>query len=88
LIFSSIQLVYQSTVFLSRSSISLGLPAIPERLLPLPSIIQLFILLLLAFESANGLLGPGDGSNDVSDGLSIWLVFFLICLEGICGGLA
>ncbi|KAI9509166.1 batten's disease protein Cln3 [Russula earlei] len=34
------QLVYQSTVFLSRSSLSLGLPALPTRALPIPSIIQ------------------------------------------------
>jgi len=83
------QLVYQSNVFLSRSSISLGLPPLPRRLLPLPSIIQFFILLLLTLESAKGILGPGDGSHgEAIDALSIWLVFSLICLEGICGGLA
>lgn len=83
------QLVYQSNVFLSRSSISLGIPPLPRRLLPVPSIIQFFILLLLTFESARGILGPSDGwHSDGSDALSIWLVFGLVCLEGICGGLA
>ena len=82
-------MVYQSTVFLSRSSISFGLPALPERLLPLPAIIQSVILVLLVVESAKGLIGPGDGSDGgATDGLSIMLVFLLICLEGICGGLA
>ncbi len=81
-------MVYQSTVFLSRSSISLGLPAIPERLLPLPAIIQSVILVLLVVESARGLVGPGDGSDGTMDGMSIMLVFLLISVEGICGGLA
>jgi len=79
------QLVYQSTVFLSRSSLSLGLPALPERLLPLPAITQAIILLLLAYESAVGVFSAGDGPNERT---SIFFVFFLICLEGICGGLA
>jgi battenin len=84
------QLVYQSNVFLSRSSISLGMSPLPRRLLPLPSIIQFFILSLLTLESAKGILGPGDGSHgdDRTNALSIWLVFALVSLEGICGGLA
>lgn len=76
------QLVYQTTVFFSRSSISLGLKTIPARLLPAPAIIQFVILLLLVFESAVGLL-PEDRK-----GGSIFLVFILISIEGICGGLA
>ncbi|KAF5325496.1 hypothetical protein D9619_009725 [Psilocybe cf. subviscida] len=76
------QLVYQANVFLSRSSISFGLPALPERLLPLPAILQACILLALAYESAVGVFG------DEQESLSIFLVFTLICVEGICGGLA
>ncbi|KAH7912867.1 batten's disease protein Cln3 [Hygrophoropsis aurantiaca] len=76
------QLVYQTTVFLSRSSISLGIRPLPPRLLPMPAIVQLIILLILVFESAIGLF-PDD-----REGRSITLVFLLISLEGICGGLA
>ncbi|KAF9463263.1 batten's disease protein Cln3 [Collybia nuda] len=76
------QLVYQTTVFFSRSSISIGLPPLPARLLSLPAFVQAAILLSLAFESAVGFF-PTE-----SNGLSIMLVFFLVSLEGVCGGLA
>jgi len=75
-------LVYQTTVFLSRSSISIGIPPLPLNLLPLPSVLQGFILLLLAFESSVGFYAAD------AEGLSIATVFFLISLEGICGGLS
>jgi battenin len=77
-----IQLVYQSTVFLSRSSLSLGLPPLPERLLPLPSIFQGLVLLSLAFESAVGIFRAEN------EGLSILVVFVLVSIEGMFGGLA
>ncbi|KAH7921472.1 batten's disease protein Cln3 [Leucogyrophana mollusca] len=76
------QLVYQTTVFLSRSSISFGIRPLPARLLPAPAVVQLLVLLILMFESAVGLF-PED-----REGRSITLVFLLISLEGICGGLA
>ncbi|KAL0578345.1 battenin CLN3 protein [Marasmius crinis-equi] len=76
------QLVYQTTVFLSRSSISLGLPPLPERLLSLPAIIQGVILSLLVFESAVGF------AADDFEATNIAIVFVLISFEGICGGLA
>ncbi|KAG6865745.1 hypothetical protein C0991_012217 [Blastosporella zonata] len=76
------QLVYQTTVFFSRSSISLGIPPLPARLLSLPAILQAFILAILAFESAVGLFPESDETA------SITTVFLLISLEGICGGLA
>ncbi|TEB32688.1 hypothetical protein FA13DRAFT_1731182 [Coprinellus micaceus] len=80
------QLVYQTFVFLSRSSISMGLPPLPERLLPLPSVVQGVILSTLAYEAAVGFFGtPPDEPNQTKN---IFFVFFLICLEGICGGLA
>ncbi|KAJ3547710.1 hypothetical protein NMY22_g1551 [Coprinellus aureogranulatus] len=79
------QLVYQTFVFLSRSSISMGLPPLPERLLPLPSVVQGFILMTLAYEAAVGFFGSDDNPTQVKN---IYFVFFLICLEGICGGLA
>ncbi|KAG6909730.1 hypothetical protein DXG01_015718 [Tephrocybe rancida] len=76
------QLVYQTTVFLSRSSISLGIPPLPARLLSLPAIIQALILTILTFESAVGFFTVDDETS------SIVVVFLLISLEGICGGLA
>jgi len=76
------QLVYQTTVFLSRSSISVGIPPLPLRLLPVPSILQGVILLILSFEAAVGFF-----SSD-SEGLNVLFVFLLISLEGICGGSA
>ncbi|KAF8482724.1 batten's disease protein Cln3 [Russula ochroleuca] len=73
------QLVYQSTVFLSRSSLSLGLPALPTRAISIPSIIQGFLLITLSSESALGYF---------PDSLAPGLVFLLISVEGICGGLS
>ena len=80
--YTSIQLVYQTTVFLSRSSITLGLPPLPGRLLSLPAIVQGFILATLAVESAVGIFG------DDHEGISFAFVFLLVSIEGICGGLA
>ena len=76
------QLVYQSTVFLSRSSITLGLPPLPGKLLSAPAILQGVILTTLAVESAVGIFG------DANEGASFAFVFLLISIEGICGGLA
>ncbi|KAH8112767.1 batten's disease protein Cln3 [Phellopilus nigrolimitatus] len=76
------QLVYQSTVFLSRSSISLGLPPLPARLLSLPAIVQSVILFILALESGAGVI------PEEYEGLAVGLVFLLISIEGVCGGLA
>ncbi|KAI0703054.1 batten's disease protein Cln3 [Cytidiella melzeri] len=76
------QLVYQTTVFFSRSSISLGILPLPARLLPAPAFAQALILALLAIES-----GVGIFSED-SQALSFTFVFLLISIEGICGGLA
>jgi battenin len=76
------QLVYQSTVFISRSSISLGLPPLPEKLLPLPAVAQFLILVTLMYESAVGIFSEDHPAT------SILFVFMLISIEGICGGLA
>ncbi|KAI0767514.1 batten's disease protein Cln3 [Fomes fomentarius] len=76
------QLVYQTTVFLSRSSITFGLPPLPGRLLSLPAIVQGIVLCTLAFESAVGVFG------DENEGTSFAFVFLLVSIEGICGGLA
>ncbi|KAF8584628.1 batten's disease protein Cln3 [Ramaria rubella] len=76
------QLVYQSTVFISRSSLSVGIPPLPSRLLPLPAIIQAAILITLAIESASGIF------DFASEEWSFFCVFILISTEGICGGLA
>lgn len=81
-IFLHSQLVYQSTVFISRSSISLGMPPLPERLLSFPAIVQFVILLTLVYESAVGIFSEDYPAS------SIMFVFLLISIEGICGGLA
>ncbi|KAF9009275.1 CLN3-domain-containing protein [Hymenopellis radicata] len=62
------QLVYQTTVFFSRSSISIGIP-------PLRLDYFRFILVALAYESAVGFF------SDESEELSITLVFLLVSLE-------
>ena len=69
-------------MFLSRSSISLGCPPLPEGFLPAPAATQLVILLTLVYESAVGIFG------DSSESASFLLVFLLVSIEGICGGLA
>ena len=78
---SRTQLVYQTTVFLWRSSITLGLPPLPGRLLSLLAIVQGVILTTLAFESAVGIFGFDH------EGASFAFMFLLIRVEGICGGL-
>lgn len=76
------KLVYQSTVFLSRSSISLGLPPLPSNLLYLPAVLQGCILVTLLYEAAKGFF------PDSSEGTNVAFVFVLISIEGVCGGLA
>ncbi|EAU83977.1 BTN1 [Coprinopsis cinerea okayama7 len=77
------QLVYQTFVFFSRSTISLGIPALPARFLALPSIVQGILFVTLTYEAAVGFFPPQEDETR-----SITFVFLLICLEGICGGLA
>ena len=64
----------------------MGLPPLPERLLPLPSVVQGVILFTLAYEAAVGFFGTSP--DELNQTKNIFFVFFLICLEGICGGLA
>ena len=68
-------------MFLSRSSITLGLPPLPGRLLSLLAIVQGLILTTLVFESAVGIFG------DEHEGASFAFMFLLIRVEGIRGGL-
>ncbi|KAF8311520.1 batten's disease protein Cln3 [Cantharellus anzutake] len=83
------QLIYQTTVFLSRSSISLGLPPLPRKYLPVPAILQAFILIFLFLESSRGIIPPGEtGQPDDDESASILWVAFFIAIEGICGGSA
>jgi battenin len=77
-----LQLIYQTGVFVSRSSISFGLPPLPRSLMHLPAIVQALMLVTLTSESAADLLGPVTSTNTIT------LVMFLISIEGICGGLA
>ncbi|ORY33130.1 batten's disease protein Cln3 [Naematelia encephala] len=84
-------LTYQTFVFLSRSSLSLGLPAIPLGLLPIPTIVQFIILTLLSLQASNFIFSstsytpPSDPPFAGVD-RSITIVFLLMCLEGLCGG--
>ncbi|SPC66179.1 related to YHC3 - protein involved in vacuolar arginine transport [Ustilago sp. UG-2017b] len=74
------QLVYQTFVFLSRSSISIfNLPAIPRNLLWLPAVLQTGLLFILASESLYGWFRASIASP---------LVIVLICIEGLAGGAA
>jgi battenin len=89
-------------VFISRSSISAGLPALPARWIKAPAFLQAAILAVLALEAGVGVFGSwgagsggGDGSDTVlqkamwTEGVrNVWCVFALVCLEGVCGGLA
>jgi battenin len=58
----------------------------------MPAIIQLFVLVVLWFESATGLFESGQSIvNQIPEGwegASVAIVFLLISAEGICGGLA
>lgn len=74
------QLVYQTFVFLSRSSISIfKLPAIPRHLLWLPAVLQTTLLLVLMTESLYAWFRASIASP---------LVIVLICIEGLAGGSA
>ncbi|QRW13447.1 batten disease protein CLN3 [Ceratobasidium sp. AG-Ba] len=81
------QLIYQAFVFLSRSSISLGMPALPAGMLPVPSIVQGFIMSFLALEAATGFLSGGQPES-TTQGSVLPILMLLIATEGICGGLA
>jgi battenin len=62
------------------------MPPVPVKFLPLPAIIQLCILVILASESAWGIFE--GGSIDGGGNAPILIVAFLIAIEGVCGGLA
>jgi len=80
------QLIYQTTVFLSRSCLTFGVSPLKVKYLPLPAIIQFVILCILALESAFGIF---EGGSITSGGpLAISLAIVLIGAEGLCGGLA
>ncbi|WVO15553.1 protein BTN1 [Cryptococcus depauperatus] len=84
-------LTYQTFVFLSRSSLSLGLPPLPKRFLPLPAIVQFVVLSLLCLQAKSFIFSSPaytPPSIPPSSGVdhSITIVFLLICLEGLCGG--
>lgn len=78
------QLTYQIFVFFSRSSIAiLRFPPMPKSLISLPSLIQVFIFSIILLESSHQIL-----SNLVTSEFIYTVIFALISLEGICGGLA
>ncbi|GAA6039616.1 hypothetical protein JCM8097_002216 [Rhodosporidiobolus ruineniae] len=78
------QLLYQTFVFISRSSLSiLHLPPLPLRLLPLPTLLQLLILALTLLEASTSLFVRLFGEHGAT-----WLTAALVCCEGLCGGAA
>ncbi|GAA5954886.1 hypothetical protein JCM3765_007802 [Sporobolomyces pararoseus] len=78
------QLLYQTFVFISRSSLSiLNLPPLPLSLLPLPTILQLLILFSTILESTHQVFVRWFGENG-----AVWLTGGLVCCEGLCGGAA
>ena len=86
-------MVDQTFVFLSRSSLALGLPPIPRRLLPLHSIVQGLVLSLLTLQSSHFIFSspaftPPRPPPTQGIDRTISFVFVLMCLEGLCGGSA
>lgn len=78
------QLLYQTFVFLSRSSLSLfHLPPLPLSLLPLPTLLQLAILSLLLLEASTSAFVKVAGEAGAT-----WITAGLVCAEGLCGGAA
>ncbi|GAA5873953.1 hypothetical protein JCM3774_004050 [Rhodotorula dairenensis] len=78
------QLLYQTFVFVSRSSLSiLHLPPLPLALLPLPTTLQVAILVVTTFESATSFLVAVFGEHGAT-----WCTALLVCCEGLCGGAA
>ncbi|GAA5854004.1 hypothetical protein JCM9279_003759 [Rhodotorula babjevae] len=77
-------LLYQTFVFISRSSLSiLRLQPLPLALLPLPTILQLFVLLTTFLEARTGFIVNSLGEHGAT-----WCVAGLVCAEGLCGGAA
>ncbi|TXT09063.1 hypothetical protein VHUM_02537 [Vanrija humicola] len=86
-------LTYQTFVFISRSSLSLGLPPIPKHLLPVPTIIQFFVLVLMTLQARSFIFSTPEYTPPAPEPTSgvdraITMVFLLSCLEGLCGGSA
>ncbi|KAG0148798.1 hypothetical protein CROQUDRAFT_74956 [Cronartium quercuum f. sp. fusiforme G11] len=78
------QLTYQIFVFFSRSSIAIcRLPPLPKRLIPLPSLFQVILFCIILLESSNQTISQAFGPNFIYA-----VIFSLISLEGVCGGLA
>ncbi|GAA6061190.1 hypothetical protein JCM10212_002403 [Sporobolomyces blumeae] len=78
------QLLYQTFVFVSRSSLSiLHLPPLPIALLPLPTLLQLCILFLTMAEATTSVFVRLFGEAGAT-----WVTAGLVCAEGLCGGAA
>lgn len=80
-------------MFISRSSLSLGLPPIPKHLLPLPTVIQFFVLVLMTLQARSFIFSTPEYTPPAPEPTSgvdraITIVFLLSCLEGLCGGSA
>lgn len=58
-------------------------PPLPKRLIPLPSLVQVLLFCIVLLESSYEIL-----THLFDDQLIYTVIFGLITLEGICGGLA
>ncbi|KAM0792898.1 hypothetical protein ACM66B_002659 [Microbotryomycetes sp. NB124-2] len=78
------QLVYQTFVFISRSSLSiLRLPPIPIPFLPLPTLFQLGLLAVTTLQASTLFI-----SNSLGEAGATWVTFVLVACEGLAGGSA
>ncbi|KAK4703610.1 battenin, partial [Phenoliferia sp. Uapishka_3] len=78
------QLIYQTFVFFSRSSLSIfRLPPLPRALIPLPTMVQVCLLIFTTMEAYTNFLSSSFGEAGAT-----WIVAGLIAMEGISGGLA
>ena len=82
---------HRPNLFLSRSSLSFGIPPLPRRYLPVPAVVQFFVLSLLILQSSNFIFSPPAFTPPAippAQGIdrTITFVFLLICLEGLCAG--
>ncbi|KAM0751550.1 batten's disease protein Cln3 [Meredithblackwellia eburnea MCA 4105] len=78
------QLVYQTFVFISRSSLSIfKLPPLPRAMIPFPTLVQLCLLAVTTTEAYTNFL-----SSALGEASATWVVFAFISLEGLSGGTA
>ena len=78
-------------MFISRSSLTLGLPPIPRRYLAVPALLQFLVLSLLSLQACRFIFSSPAYTPPAPEPVtgvdrSITFAFILICLEGLFGG--